>query len=167
MLKKDGNKKANYLKKNKVFHYQGDNCFYQPYKIPSEPFLISMHNNVLVAANVTFITHDIVNYMLNKAQEFRAKGRYEFFMGTIEIFDNVMIGANSTIMYNTKIGPNAIVAAGSVVTKDVPEGTIVGGNPAKVIGYVDDLAKKRLKYADIPHRESNKEVIDTYFWDAQ
>jgi len=37
-------------------------------------------------------------------------------------------------LYNVKIGPNAIVAAGSVVTKDVPEGCVVGGNPAKVIG---------------------------------
>lgn len=41
------------------------------------------------------------------------------------------------------IGPNAIVAAGSVVTKDVPEGTIVGGNPAKVIGKFDEYMKKR------------------------
>ena len=51
-------------------------------------------------------------------------------------------------MYNTKIGPNAIVAAGSVVTKDVPEGSIVGGNPAKVIGSVNDLKHKRSIYQE-------------------
>lgn len=46
---------------------------------------------------------------------------------------------------NLRIGPNAIVAAGSVVVKDVPEGTIVGGNPAKVIGRFDDLLAKRME----------------------
>jgi maltose O-acetyltransferase len=40
------------------------------------------------------------------------------------------------------IGPNAIVAMGSVVVKDVPEGTIVGGNPARVIGSFEDYANK-------------------------
>ena len=45
---------------------------------------------------------------------------------------------------NTVIGSNSIVAAGSVVTKDVPEGVIVGGNPAKIIGKVEDLINKRI-----------------------
>ena len=83
--------------------------------------------------------------MLNKAED---KKKYQIYLGTIEIFDNVFIGANSTIMYNVKIGPNAIVAAGSVVTKDVPEGKIVAGNPAKVIGTIEDLKIKRLNYQE-------------------
>lgn len=49
-------------------------------------------------------------------------------------------------MYGVKIGPNAIVAAGSVVTKDVPEGCVVGGNPARVIGKYADVAEKRKDY---------------------
>lgn len=49
------------------------------------------------------------------------------------IGDNVRIGSNATIMPVT-IGDNAIIGAGSVVTKDVPEGTTVCGNPAKIIG---------------------------------
>ena len=42
-----------------------------------------------------------------------------------------------------KIGPNAIVAAGSLVAKDVPEDSVVGGNPAKVIGSFGELKRKR------------------------
>lgn len=42
-----------------------------------------------------------------------------------------------------KIGPNAIVAAGTLVTKDVPEDSVVGGNPAKVIGSFRELKRKR------------------------
>ena len=85
-------------------------------------------------------------------------------MGTIEIFDNVAIGSDTTILFNTKIGPNAIVAAGSVVTKDVPEGVIVGGNPAKVIGYVDDLIEKRKKKVNAPINTDRFEDIISYYW---
>lgn len=52
-------------------------------------------------------------------------------------------------MYGVKIGPNAIVAANSVVTKDVPEGTVVGGNPARIIGKYKDVAEKRLQYSQV------------------
>lgn len=74
-------------------------------------------------------------------------GEYKQYIGSIEIFDNCFIGANSTIMYNVKIGPDTVVAAGSVVTKDVPEGAVVGGNPAKVIGSYTTLMDKRKQLA--------------------
>jgi len=63
------------------------------------------------------------------------------------LLNNVFIGAKSVIMYGVKIGPNAIVAVGSVVTKDVPEGCVVGGNPAKVIGKYEDVALKRKNWS--------------------
>ncbi len=88
-------------------------------------------------------------------------GRQQY-IGSIEICDNVFIGANSNIMYNVKIGPNAVVAAGSVVVKDVAPGTVVGGNPAKVIGNFDDLMKRRVSLP-FPVKENREEVLH-YFW---
>jgi putative colanic acid biosynthesis acetyltransferase WcaB len=49
------------------------------------------------------------------------------------LMDNVEIGAHTVIIGSVIIGPNAIVGAGSVVTKDVPSGSVVAGNPAKVL----------------------------------
>lgn len=47
-----------------------------------------------------------------------------------------MIGANATITQGVTIGENAVVAAGAVVTKEVPDNTVVGGIPAKIIKTV-------------------------------
>ena len=67
-------------------------------------------------------------------------------LGNIEVFDNVFIQTYSIIKYNVKIEFNTVVAAGSVAAiKDVLEGSIVGGNPTKVIRYVDELTEKRAK----------------------
>ncbi len=133
LLKKDGFKRAEFLKKHNVFKYQGNDCFYHPFKIPTEPELLILHNNVSIATNVTFLTHDVTCFVFDRHPEISQRGKFKYYTGEIEIFDNVFIGANSTILYNVKIGPNAIVAAGSVVIKDVEPGTIVGGCPARVI----------------------------------
>lgn len=54
------------------------------------------------------------------------------------IEDNVVIGANAVILEGVRVGKNSVVAAGSVVTRDVPESVVVAGTPAKIIKKVDD-----------------------------
>ncbi len=161
-------RRAAYLKKTEIFYGFGENCKWGSSSIPAEPYLVRIHNNVRVAANVSFVTHDIISGLFANTPSYAAdKDKYRFAMGTIEVFDNVMIGANTTILYNVKIGPNAIIGAGSIVTKDVPEGAIVAGNPAKVIGSFDEYAKKR---AAAPVKATNsdsiEEIISSY-WGGQ
>ena len=64
---------------------------------------------------------------------------------TINIEDNVWIGNRVLICGNTTIGEGAIIAAGSVVTKNIPPFAIVGGNPAKIIKYRDIEHYQKLK----------------------
>lgn len=142
-LTKNGRKKAEYLKSLNVFKSFGNNNFWYSRIIPADMEMISIHNNVKIATDVYFCTHDVLHDLFN--DDVKLKGKYTRYSKNIEIFDNVFIGARSTIMYNVKIGPNAIVAANSVVTKDVPEGAVVGGNPARIIGRYEDVAQKRLE----------------------
>lgn len=135
----ESKKRTKYIIKKKIFKSVGDNFFFQPRFIPSDPELIKFHNNVTVASGVTFINHDLIhNVMKNVNNDW-----YDYYSGCIEIMDNVFIGSNSTILPNVKIGPNVIVAAGSVITKDVPSNSVVAGVPAKVIGTFDDYMNKR------------------------
>ena len=66
--------------------------------------------------------------------------------GKITVEDNAYIGAAAQIMPGVTIGAGALVAAGSIVTKSVPKGMVVAGNPARVICSVDDYIKRNLPY---------------------
>ena len=68
----------------------------------------------------------------------KAKRTKEFLKGVI-VKDGAKIGANSTILPGVKIGANSLVGSGSVVTKDVPSGKVVVGNPARVIKDASEL----------------------------
>ncbi|WP_462405921.1 CatB-related O-acetyltransferase [Gracilibacillus sp. Marseille-QA3620] len=81
--------------------------------------------------------------------------------GSILIGDEVWIGDNALIMSGVHIGKGAIIAAGSVVTRDVPPYSIVGGNPAKVIKYrFSDQIIKKLMPIDLSSINLTKEDIN-------
>jgi acetyltransferase-like isoleucine patch superfamily enzyme len=71
--------------------------------------------------------------LLTEGHPVSPENRHSLTVAPIHIKRNAWIGANATIMQGVTIGENAVVAAGAVVTKDVPENTVVGGIPAKII----------------------------------
>lgn len=83
----------------------------------------------------SLIGHNVVLATLN--HDFEPSHRGNLHPAPIVIGKNVWIGANATVCPGVTIGDGAIVAAGSVVTRDVPENTLVGGVPAKIIRRIE------------------------------
>ncbi|MGW5321820.1 acyltransferase [Rhodococcus pyridinivorans] len=98
-------------------------------------FKISIGNQVLLGSNVTIVDTDFHPiYSLNRRYAPIPTPRPE---DQIEIHDNVFVGANSIILKGVTIGKNSVVGAGSVVTSDVPPNSVVAGNPARQIKFME------------------------------
>lgn len=80
-------------------------------------------------------------------------------VGRVEIGDNVFVGADAIILPNVKIGSDVIIGAGCVVTKDIPDNSVVVGNPCRVISsYEAFIEKNRQLMQQVP-------VYHTYWKD--
>ncbi len=105
-----------------------NNCF-----IGSECMLdlankIILEEHVTLAERVLVLTHMNVGYKDHPLQK-----KFPPITRETKIHKGVFVGAGSIILAGTTIGENALIAAGSIVTKHVPKNTVVGGNPAKVL----------------------------------
>ena len=136
---RDGWKKMAFMKRPGYFASVGENCYYQSNLLPAEPFLVTLRDNVAISAGVRIVTHSALNTVFNHEDH---SDRYLCRYGRVEIGSNVYVGANAIINYGITIGNNCIIAAGAVVTKDVPSGSVVGGVPAKVIGSYAESKRK-------------------------
>lgn len=139
-------KRTQYYKNKNIFHSMGNNCLIMDRKVPLYAKLISLGNNVRLASDVHFVTHDITHSMLNNIDSLmsvRRGHKYPEKTGCIEIGDNVFIGSGAYITYNVKIGSNVIIGACSLVNKDIPDNCVVGGVPARIIKTFDKYLEKR------------------------
>jgi acetyltransferase-like isoleucine patch superfamily enzyme len=112
----------------------------------SEPFLVSLGDNVHIANGVRFVCHDGAVLPLRQQHPDLEVA------APISVGDNVFIGYGATILPGVTIGGDCIVGAGSVVTRDVPPGSVVAGNPARFVkSTADYLAQAQSRSLRIGH----------------
>jgi acetyltransferase-like isoleucine patch superfamily enzyme len=93
------------------------------------PEKIKVGRNTVIGYNTTILAHE---YLVD-----------EYRLGEVIIGDEVMIGANTTILPGVVIGDRAIVSAGTLVHKDVPPGAFVGGNPMRIIYTKEEMEQRK------------------------
>ena len=91
---------------------------------------IEIEDDVMIGPGASLLTanHDLYDYQV-------------LLCGNVTIKKNAWIGAKAMILPGVTVGENAIVAGGSVVTKDVEANTVVGGNPARILKYLGSISE--------------------------
>ena len=144
------------MRMHHIYGSIGENCSIQKRKIPLYSNLIFLHDNVNIASNVGFVTHDIIHQMLNNRS---GGGRFVEKVGCIEIMNNVFIGSSTQIKYNTRIGNNVIIGANSFVTKDIPDNSVYAGVPARYICSFDEYVEKHRKYSELFRAKFGRDAV--------
>lgn len=110
-------------------------------KVSSHTFIcegVTIEDNVFIGHGVMFIND---SYPRATAADGNLQTEADWKVERTVVKKGASVGSGATILSNVSIGENAIVGAGSVVTKDVPPGSIVAGNPAKVLRHIDKITE--------------------------
>ncbi len=111
-------------------------------KISSHTFVcegVTIEDNVFIGHNVTFI-NDLFPRATNESGDLQTQDDWNVERTLIR--KGASIGSGATILAKITIGENAMVGAGSVVTKNVPPNTVVAGNPAVVLRQIEPMSNK-------------------------
>lgn len=123
----------------------------------SEPYLITLKRGARISSDVRFINHDGGTWAFRNTWD-----KYEDVVkyGRITVGEFSFVGAGSTIMPGVHIGKNCVIAAGSVVTHDVPDEMVCGGIPARPMCSTLEYAEKSLKKMEEQFSDFDKEAYD-------
>ncbi len=105
----------------------------------TEPWLITVGDHCQITAGVKMVTHGGGHVLRDKDPDFDTFGK-------VTVGSWCYLGTNALIMPGVTIGDNVLVAAGSVVTKSVPSGMVVGGNPARILCSIEEYQLRNEKY---------------------
>lgn len=136
LCRPDGVEWAAYLRRWGGFHAMGEECSIQTNVVFTDPAYARLGNNVRLSGCILF-GHDGSVNMLNRAYGLKLDR-----VGKIDLRDHVFIGHGAIVLPGVTIGPRALVAAGAVVTRDVPENSVVAGIPAKVVCTLDEHVER-------------------------
>lgn len=120
----------------------------------TRPYLITLGDNVKIARGAIILTHGFEWSVLREIYK-RPFGN----CASIKIGSNVFIGMNAIILKGVNIGSNSVIGAGAVVSHNVPDNSVVAGNPAKVVCTIEDLYKK---FIEREHLEAFMQVKALY-----
>lgn len=101
--------------------------------------MISIGSNVVISSEVRILVHD---YSVEVVRDRTISQREIRVIAPVTLKDNCFIGLRSTVLPGVTIGENSIIGSCSVVTKDVPDNTVYGGNPARFICSLEEYKKK-------------------------
>jgi hypothetical protein len=140
----------------------GERCLVYTTHFSTEPYLVKIGNHVAISAGTEFVTHDAAGWL------FEASDPEMDVFGTIEVGDNTYFGTNCTVLPSTRIGADCVIGSGSVVRGVVPDGSVVMGNPARVVMKTSLFRhllvnhKHRLDTRNLPPAEKEK-VLRRHF----
>lgn len=131
----------------------GNGCFINTWNFLSECYLIEIGDRVWITAGVRIFTHGGGSILREIRPNFDSFGK-------VRIGNNVYIGNNAMVMPGVTIGNNVVVGAGAIVTKNVPDNVVIAGNPAKIVGSIDNYIKKYLQYdLNCKHMRANDKKV--------
>jgi acetyltransferase-like isoleucine patch superfamily enzyme len=133
----------------------------------SEPWLIELGDYVHILTNVPLITHDGTSHAFRRRFPDEMNVRFGNRFGTIRILDNCVIGYGTIILPGVTIGPNSIVGAGSMVSRDVPPDAVAAGNPAHVLCSIEEhIAKYRTNMLPLKSKDraALRRELTTMLW---
>lgn len=129
----------NYLRNQGVKIGENSIILYPSYVDARLPYLVEIGSNVVISLNSTILTHDSATAFAGDMIK----------VGTVTIGDNCFIGANCTVLCGVNIGKNTIIGAGSVVNRDIPDGSVYGGNPIRHICQTEKFIEKHQKWGQV------------------
>ncbi len=132
----DGTMWAGYLRRHGGLHAVGERCSIQANVVFTDPAYVRIGHNVHLSGCTIFGHDGVVNMLAGLGDRLVDK------VGPVTIGNDVFIGHQAVLMPGVRVGNFCVVAAGAVVTADVPDGSVVGGVPARVIGRTRDLRER-------------------------
>lgn len=153
-------KPLKYAQKVGVNFPEGELHLYGTVTWSTEPWIITLGKNVHITHGVRFITHDGGTLL------FRHEVPDLEVTKPITVGNDVYIGNYVTILPGVHIGNRVVIGAGAVVTKDIPDNSVVAGVPARVIKtadeYFEKLKRESLHVGDLIGEEKDKKLRELY-----